>query len=99
MIVYLAMLNGTAGSVAEEKHKELFDVLGQMADAHIAEPHWYLPWLAVRPDRQGDGLGGRLLAHCLGIVDGSGLPATTRSASCPPLTSMLRPGGGAASRR
>jgi hypothetical protein len=64
---------------------------------------------------------GRLRAHCLAIVDESGLPAfletpnlrnvgfyerqgfvitaTTRSASCPPLTSMLRAGAGARSSR
>jgi ribosomal protein S18 acetylase RimI-like enzyme len=103
-------------SVAAEKHEELFAVLGQMGEAHPADPHWYLPWLAVVPDRQGGGLGGRLLAHCLAIVDASGLPAfletpnprnvgfyerhgfevvaVTESPSCPPLTSMLRPGGG-----
>jgi GNAT superfamily N-acetyltransferase len=62
-------------TVSEEKHEELFAVLGQMGEAHIARPHWYLPWLAVEPGRQGGGLGGRLLARCLAIVDESGLPA------------------------
>jgi ribosomal protein S18 acetylase RimI-like enzyme len=101
-----------AETVADEKHEELFAVLGQMGEAHPVDPHWYLPWLAVEPARQGDGLGGRLLAHCLATVDESGLPAfletpnprnvgfyerlgfevvaVTRSASCPPLTSMVR---------
>ncbi len=104
-------------SVAEGKQEETFSVLGQMGDAHPAYPHWYLPWLAVEPGHQGAGIGGRLLAHCLAIVDESGLPAfletpnprnvslyerhgfevtaVTRSASCPPLTSMLRAGAGA----
>jgi ribosomal protein S18 acetylase RimI-like enzyme len=108
-------------SVAEKKHEELFAVLGQMGEAHPVGPHWYLPWLAVEPGRQGTGTGGRLLAHCLAIVDESGLPAfletpnprnigfyerhgfvviaSTRSASCPPLTSMLRAGVGAHSSR
>jgi ribosomal protein S18 acetylase RimI-like enzyme len=103
-------------TVAEEKHEELFAVLGQMADAHLADPHWYLPWLAVEPSRQGEGLGGRLLAHCLETVDESGLPAfletpnprniglyerhgfevvaVSKSSSCPPVTSMLRPAEG-----
>jgi GNAT superfamily N-acetyltransferase len=62
-------------TVAAERQEELFAVLGQMGEAHPARPHWYLPWLAVEPGRQGDGLGGRLLAYCLEIVDGSGLPA------------------------
>jgi ribosomal protein S18 acetylase RimI-like enzyme len=62
-------------TVAEGKQGELFGVLEQMGEAHPVEPHWYLPWLAVEPGRQGGGLGGRLLAHCLTIVDDSGLPA------------------------
>ncbi len=106
-----------AETVAADKQEELFAVVEQLREAHIEEPHWYLPWLAVEPGRQGEGLGGRLLAHFLEIVDGTGLPAfletpnprnigpyerhgfvvtaTTRSASCPPLTSMLRPAAGA----
>jgi ribosomal protein S18 acetylase RimI-like enzyme len=64
-----------ARSVAEGKHEELFAVLGQMAEAHLGEPHWYLPWLAVEAGRQNEGLGARLLAYCLEIVDESGLPA------------------------
>jgi ribosomal protein S18 acetylase RimI-like enzyme len=64
-----------ARTVAEEKHEELFAVLDQMAEAHLADRHWYLPWLAVEPGRQGEGLGGRLLSHCLAFVDESGLPA------------------------
>jgi GNAT superfamily N-acetyltransferase len=63
-------------TVATEKQEELFAVLGQMGAAHPAEPHWYLPWLAAEPDRQGDGLGARLFAHCLAIVDESGSPAS-----------------------
>lgn len=62
-------------TVAAEKQEELFAVLEQMGEAHPARPHWYLPWLAVELGRQGDGLGGRLLAHCLEDVDRSGLPA------------------------
>jgi GNAT superfamily N-acetyltransferase len=62
-------------TVAAEKQDELWAVLEQMGEAHPARPHWYLPWLAVEPGRQGEGLGARLLAHCLETVDRSGLPA------------------------
>src|SRR5690349_8144753 len=42
-------------TVAPEKHADVFAVAEQMDAAHPAFPHWYLPWLAVRPDRQGRG--------------------------------------------
>jgi GNAT superfamily N-acetyltransferase len=70
-----AVARALGETVAPEKQEELFAVLEQMGKAHPVEPHWYLPWLAVEAVRQGGGLGGRLLAYCLAIVDESGLPA------------------------
>ena len=61
-------------TVAPEKHDDTFSVLEQMNAAHPACDHWYLAWLAVRADRQGAGLGSRLLAPCLEIVDAGHLP-------------------------
>ena len=62
-------------SVSADKHEETFEVLGQMDQAHPTYPHWYLPWLGVDSSAQGAGLGGSLLAHCLQLVDQTGLPA------------------------
>lgn len=62
-------------TVAEAKHDDLFSTLEQMNEAHPTYPHWYLPWLAVAPELQGRGFGGRLLEHGLEIVDADGLPA------------------------
>ena len=39
------------------------------------EDHWYLELLAVRPDRQGQGIGSALLGTTLAEVDAAGLPA------------------------
>jgi len=61
--------------VEPAKHADTFAVLGQMDEAHPAFPHWYLPWLGVRADRQGTGLGGRLLSEGLTRVDADRLPA------------------------
>lgn len=61
--------------VAPEQHGDTFAVLEQMDEAHPSYPHWYLPWLGVEPARQGGGHGGRLLSHCLAIVDADRLPA------------------------
>jgi GNAT superfamily N-acetyltransferase len=42
---------------------------------HPKEPHWYLAVIGVEPDRQGEGLGGKLLAAVLGRLDATGVPA------------------------
>ncbi len=39
------------------------------------EPHWFFDILAVRPDRQGQGIGSSLLTHALTEVDRAGVPA------------------------
>jgi GNAT superfamily N-acetyltransferase len=61
--------------VSPQKLGDTFAVLGQMDEAHPEFPHWYLPWLGVEQARQSAGLGGRLLKHCLAIVDDAHLPA------------------------
>ncbi|GAA3068180.1 GNAT family N-acetyltransferase [Pseudonocardia yunnanensis] len=43
--------------------------------------HLYLPFLGVRPERQGRGLGGRLLADRLARADADGLPAYLEASS------------------
>jgi len=43
--------------------KETYDTLE--AEAAQGRPHWYVHMMAVRPDRQGQGLGSRLLEHLL----------------------------------
>jgi GNAT superfamily N-acetyltransferase len=62
-------------SVAPEKQEELAAVAAQMDGLHPVEPHWYLPWLAVDPARQGKGLGAALLEECLARVDDERAPA------------------------
>lgn len=42
---------------------------------HPRQPHWYLPWMGLRPDAQGKGVGSALLATGLARVDADGLPA------------------------
>jgi GNAT superfamily N-acetyltransferase len=62
-------------SVSPAQHADMFSVLDQMDEGHPTFAHWYLPWLGVRPARQGTGLGGRLLTDCLTKVDADHLPA------------------------
>jgi ribosomal protein S18 acetylase RimI-like enzyme len=70
-----AIVKVLSDNVAPEKHEDTFAVLEQMDESHPTFPHWYLPWLAVSPELQGNGLGSRLLEHGLRTVDESGLPA------------------------
>jgi GNAT superfamily N-acetyltransferase len=42
---------------------------------HPREPHWYLPWMGVRPEAQGKGIGAALLATGLARADADGMPA------------------------
>lgn len=47
--------------------------------AHPHEPHWYLATLGTRPDVQGRGIGGSLLAPVLARCDAEGTPAYLES--------------------
>jgi len=62
-------------SVAADRQDDVLAVLEQMDALHPTSAHWYLPWLAVDPARQGAGLGDRLLELGLRRVDRDGLPA------------------------
>jgi ribosomal protein S18 acetylase RimI-like enzyme len=64
-----AIVNTLAGSVSLRQHEDLFLILEQMDAAHPKYPHWYLPWLGVAPGRQGQGIGSRLMQHCIDFVD------------------------------
>ena len=49
--------------------------LTETEQLHPKEPHWYLAVIGVEPERQGEGLGGKLLAAVLGRLDETGVPA------------------------
>jgi ribosomal protein S18 acetylase RimI-like enzyme len=42
---------------------------------HPTDPHWHLAFLAVHPDRWGQGLGGALMDHTHARLDSAGIPA------------------------
>lgn len=54
---------------------DVLAVLDQMDAHHPRYRHWYLPWLGVDPAVQNTGIGGRLLAAGLDVVDAAHLPA------------------------
>ena len=70
-----AIVSVLTDSVAADQQDDVFVVLEQMEAMHPTDAHWYLPWLAVDPTRQRDGLGGHLLELSLQRVDLDGVPA------------------------
>lgn len=74
-------------STAASRRDTVFKLFGEMGRVHPSEPHWYLPLIGVAPNRQGRGLGGRLLASVLARCDADGLPAYLEASSsrCIPL--------------
>jgi GNAT superfamily N-acetyltransferase len=74
----------TAAAFAHPRHwRRLPRIVRGILQAESGHPrspdHFYLPTLGVAPDRQGEGLGSRLLAPILGICDSDGLPAYLES--------------------
>ncbi|MFC7548157.1 GNAT family N-acetyltransferase [Plantactinospora sp. GCM10030261] len=65
------------------EYAKRFAVLDKlMTDGHPGhENHHYLPFIAVRPERQGHGVGATLLGHRLATLDEIGAPAYLE-ASC-----------------
>ena len=48
---------------------------------HPGEPHWYLEFLGTIPEKQGKGLGARVLAPVLARADEEGIPVWTWSSN------------------
>lgn len=48
---------------------------------HPQAPHWYLPWIGVRPEAQGSGVGSALLARGLARADAEGMPVYLEATS------------------
>lgn len=48
---------------------------------HPSTPHWYLPWIGVRPEVRGRGVGSALLARGLARADAEGAPVYLEATS------------------
>jgi ribosomal protein S18 acetylase RimI-like enzyme len=62
-------------TVPRDRLDEMLAMFAQMEDAHPTTALWYLPWFGTDCNRQGEGLGTRLMRPCLEIVDRDRLPA------------------------
>jgi ribosomal protein S18 acetylase RimI-like enzyme len=59
----------------------IFAGLELQSGLHPHAPHWYLPFIGVRPEAQGSGIGAALLAHGLARADADRLPAYVEATS------------------
>ncbi len=70
-----------AEAIPEAEQDEVFAFMGQMAEFHPQEPHWYLPLIGVDVTKQGRGYGSALLVHALARCDQDHLPAYLEASS------------------
>ena len=81
-----AMIGGMEAFAAlmDEGEAARLDALTRHMDAAhervMDRPHWYLPFLAVTPDRQGQGSGTLLMRHTLDRASAAGAPCYLDSA-------------------
>jgi ribosomal protein S18 acetylase RimI-like enzyme len=52
-----------------------------MEEHHLSEPHYYIRWVGVRPELQGQGLGSALMRPALDRCDNDDLPAYLEASS------------------
>ena len=69
------------GEMAGERAPVVLASLTRFARRAPPEPHWHLAAVGVAPERQGEGLGARLLAPMLARCDRLGLPAYLESSN------------------
>jgi GNAT superfamily N-acetyltransferase len=71
-------------ALMDEGEAARLDALTRHMDAAhervMDRPHWYLPFLAVTPDRQGQGAGALLMRHTLDRASEAGVPCYLDSA-------------------
>jgi GNAT superfamily N-acetyltransferase len=75
---------GAFVALMEEDEAARFEALNQHMDAAhgrvMDRPHWYLPFLAVAPEHQGQGTGSLLMRRTLDQANAAGVPCYLDSA-------------------
>ena len=74
---FMAMMNELLGHLVPSR----LEGLGQMHQARLSEPHWYLAVLGTSHDQQSKGLGGKVLAPMLERCDRVGMLAYLESSN------------------
>jgi GNAT superfamily N-acetyltransferase len=77
----MAELIPRLAEATEEYAEVLLEVLERMEAVHPTEPHWYLFFLATRPEWQSRGMGSALMRAVLKECDAQQLPAYLEASS------------------
>ncbi len=77
-----ARIPSLLGELLEARAPAVLQTLLQFETAHPRdEPHYYLSFVATHDDHRGHGIGERLLAHNLALVDAEHVPAYLESSN------------------
>jgi ribosomal protein S18 acetylase RimI-like enzyme len=76
-----AVVGLLSDTVAAARLSDVLGLLERMGHHHPQTPTWYLPFIGVDPGRQGEGLGGELLARGAAQADSDRLPAYLEASS------------------
>lgn len=79
-------------TVSPDRLEAAFAVFEQMGGFHPQEPYWHLPLIGTDPVLQGQGLGAKLLAHALTIIDHDHKPAYLEATSARSVSLYFRHG-------
>ena len=71
----ISALPSTVGVVAVDRKREVFDHLDRLHERDAEDPHWYLMFIGVEPNRQRQGVGSALLQPALSRADAEGMPS------------------------
>jgi GNAT superfamily N-acetyltransferase len=74
-------LGEVVATLPEEKQAHLIATLEEIAHHHPAEPHWFLPLIAVEPIWQNRGIGPALMKQAVANCDEDGVPAYLESSN------------------
>lgn len=87
-----AALVAAIETVSHEFAPAALELMEILEDHHPHEPHYYLPVVGTRPERQGRGIGSAVLAPVLQRCDQEGLPAYLEATSARNQALYLRHG-------
>ena len=86
------VLSSSFADIPEERHENALEFFNHMGKLHPNEDHWYLPFIALDPSKQGMGLGSLILKEALQVIDEQGKIAYLESSNPKNISLYLRHG-------